>query len=112
MDDAKPTGPPLNFRVRNYTSRSVQLTWDMPGKWKRNGKIIGYKLSYLQTGSSGSRKFRNLDDRTTFDLRGLKMFTSYQFWILAKTIAGEGPSIKIEQTTREAGKMNHSHISF
>ena len=101
MDAAKPTGPPLNFRVEPKTSTSVQLSWDLPEKWKRNGKIIGYELSYLQVGSSTKR---NLDDKRLFELQGLKKFTSYQFRILAKTVAGDGPTVSIEGMTKEDGK--------
>jgi hypothetical protein len=104
MDAAKPTGPPLNFRVEPKTSTSVQLSWDLPEKWKRNGKIIGYELSYLQVGSSTKRKSESHDDKRLFELQGLKKFTSYEFRILAKTVAGDGPTVSIEGMTKEDGK--------
>jgi hypothetical protein len=105
MDAAKPTGPPLNFRVKARTSTSVQLSWGLPDKWKRNGKITGYELSYLQVGTSGKKRIESLDDKKLmFEIQGLKKFTSYQFWILAKTVAGNGPTVMIEGTTQEDGK--------
>jgi hypothetical protein len=107
MDAAKPTGPPLNFRVEPKTSTSVQLSWDLPGKWKRNGKIIGYELSYQQLGSSGKKKTENLDDKRMFELQGLKKFTSYQFWIFAKSVAGDGPATMTKGMTKEDGKIIH-----
>jgi hypothetical protein len=106
MDAAKPTGPPLSFRVEPKTSTSVQLSWDLPEKWKRNGKIIGYELSYVQVGSSTKRKIESLDDKRLFELQGLKKFTSYQFRILAKTVAGDGPAVSIEGMTLEDGKIS------
>lgn len=104
MDVAKPTGPPLNFRVKNKTSTFVQLSWDLPEKWKRNGKIIGYQLNYTQVGLPDGKKSQNLGDSRMFELKGLKKFTSYQFWILAKTEAGNGPAVMIKEKTMEDGK--------
>ena len=105
MDASQPTGPPLNFRVETKTSTSVQLSWDLPQKWKRNGKIIGFELSYIQVGSAGGNKSENLGDRRTFELTGLKKFTFYKFWILAKTEAGAGPAVMIKKRTMEDSKI-------
>ena len=105
MDSAKPTGPPLNFRVETKTSTSMQLSWDLPEKWKRNGKIIGYQLSYIQIGFPDRKKTQNLGDSRMFELKGLQKFTSYQFWILAKTEAGNGPVVMIKEKTMEDGKV-------
>jgi hypothetical protein len=105
MDAAKPTGPPLNFRVEPKTSTSGLLSWDLPEKWKRNGEIIGYELSYLQVRSSTKRKIESLDDKRLFELQGLKKFALYQFRILAKTVAGDGPTVSIEGMTKEDGKI-------
>ena len=105
MDASKPTGPPLNFRVETKTSTSVQLSWDLPQKWKRNGKIIGFELSYIQVGSAGGNKSENVGDRRTFELTGLKKFTFYKFWILAKTEAGSGPAVMIKERTMEDSKI-------
>lgn len=91
---------------------SVQLSWDLPDKWKRNGKIIGYKLSYLQVGSSAMRKVENLSDKRTFVLGSLKKFTSYKFWIRAKTQAGEGPASEIKGMTKEDGKQAVQNVGY
>ena len=103
-DAAKPTGAPLNFRVKAKTSTSVQLAWNLPEKWKRNGKIVGYELSYQQVGTSGKKIIDRLDDKTMLKVQDLKKFTSYKFWILAKTVAGNGPVAMIKEMTNEDGK--------
>ena len=40
MDAAKPSGAPLQLSVEATSSTSLQLSWDLPNKWKRNGEII------------------------------------------------------------------------
>ena len=105
MEPAKPTGAPRSFKVMSKTSTSVKLSWNLPDKWKRNGKIIGYELSYRLVGSSDKKNVEKLDDKTEFEVRGLKKFTPYQFWILAKTEKGNGPATMLKETTKEDGKI-------
>jgi hypothetical protein len=50
-------------------------------------------------------KVLTLDDKRSLELQGLKKFTSYQFRILAKTVAGDGPTVSIEGMTKEDGKI-------
>ena len=44
--DDVPTGPPLFFEGSTLSSSSIKLKWEEPDPWKRNGKIVGYVLSY------------------------------------------------------------------
>lgn len=111
MDPAKPTGAPLNFRVEFKTSTSVKLAWKLPSKWKRNGKIIGFDLSYKQVASSGKWKVERLGgDVRVFEVQDLKKFTSYQISILAKTVVGGGPAANIQEKTEEDGKIYWTNI--
>ena len=106
MDAAKPSGAPLQLSVEATSSTSLQLSWDLPNKWKRNGEIIGYKLSYKRAEATEKKQVKNLDKKTNIKLQGLNKFTTYKLWIQAKTVAGLGPAAEFQEATKQDGEIN------
>ena len=106
MDASKPTGVPMNLKIESPSSTSLKLSWSLPGKWERNGEIIGYKVKYRRAQATGVSEVKDLGKETTLHVRGLYKFTTYKVWVQAKTAAGKGPAAVIEGTTKEDGKIN------
>ena len=90
-------------------------------KYFINGRLKGYKVLYKQTNSPTSnwtsivlnanatregRKKRSVEEETvSFDLKGLKTYTSYTVIVLAFTIKDGVPTLATNFTTAEDGTV-------
>ncbi|XP_020911432.2 receptor-type tyrosine-protein phosphatase F isoform X1 [Exaiptasia diaphana] len=107
----KPDAPPTNFNVTATSPTSVNLTWGLPPKDKRNGVIRGFNISYCKTADNTTRITKTLEGSSTLQdvIDGLEMHTEYSFKILAYTSEGNGPySNEIKERTLEENKSNQS----
>ncbi|XP_048489016.1 neuroglian isoform X2 [Plutella xylostella] len=101
-----PEGTPesvRSFKAYPIGSSAMLLRWDKPER--ENGILTGYKIYYQKvigtaTGSLQERK-KEIDPK--FDrakLAGLEPNTKYRIIIKAKTRAGEGKDMFVEETTK------------
>lgn len=87
----------------------LRITWKAIDPQKRNGKIEGYRVYYLESGrgqkiSDAATEVAEGKERSV-TLSGLKTWTDYNVWVKAFTKVGEGPgSDPITVRTDEDGR--------
>ncbi|XP_070561309.1 cytokine receptor-like factor 1 isoform X2 [Ptychodera flava] len=117
--------PPENVRVVVKTARSVQVQWDPPSDWyadifflqyklqyqsewelgewlqlpekrERNGIIIGFRVAWLEEGSS-KRKMIDIQDgnQTMYTITDLSVFRSYTVSVVMYNSVGDSPVTQI-----------------
>ena len=67
------------------------MNWDPPLLERQNGVIRGYAVFYRLTNSSEVPENKTTTNRTSVELSGLMIFTSYTVQIRAFTKVGLGP---------------------
>lgn len=99
-----PSAPPANITARNTSSTSILIEWKNVPLTDSNGIITNYKV-YVK--ESTSRAWGNPATvvQQSYEKRGLKYWTIYDFKISASTSMGEGgtsePSqIKTDEDSR------------
>ncbi|XP_073259200.1 uncharacterized protein [Porites lutea] len=99
-----PSKAPSSFTVTASTSTSIVASWHLPREDSRNGIITGYKLFYIQKGSTDP-PLMQVSDRAELIkvVTGLKKNTEYEFQVLAFTSVGDGPksSVVVERTNED-----------
>nr|XP_022920801.1 Down syndrome cell adhesion molecule-like protein Dscam2 isoform X2 [Onthophagus taurus] len=87
-----PSLPPENIQCSVLSAQSIRITWEPPLLDGRNGKILGYKITYHSVGEW----FDNDDQETKVisfkytTLTGLQKYTNYSITTLAYTTIGDG----------------------
>lgn len=88
-----PGAPPQNISCMDTSSTTLKLSWLPPRQDRANGKILYYKIFFVEEGrsfeDSDSIKIWNVTD---FVLDELRPFQKYLISILAGTRIGDGPS--------------------
>uniref|UniRef100_T1J0I1 Neogenin n=1 Tax=Strigamia maritima TaxID=126957 RepID=T1J0I1_STRMM len=79
---------PLNLRALVTSATTILVQWDPPNQ--RSGPIQRYKLYYMEGGTSEEHETQTSE--TMYELRGLKKFTEYSFWVVAYNENGPGMS--------------------
>lgn len=100
-----PGAPPQNITATATSSSKIKVSWQPPPQDRANGRIMYYKLFFVEEGrldsDADSIVIWNV---TEFELDELKKWTEYKIWILAGTSVGDGPrSIPIKCRTHEDG---------
>ncbi|VVC29919.1 Fibronectin type III,Immunoglobulin subtype,Immunoglobulin-like domain,Immunoglobulin-like [Cinara cedri] len=91
-DEGVPTMPPEKPECRSLTSQSIEVTWVLPPQTGRNGKIIGFKVSY----QPAEEWYENNEFETKItavqhtSIQALLKYTNYSISILAYTSKGDG----------------------
>ena len=100
-----PGAPPQNITAIATTSSKIKVSWQPPPQDRANGRIMYYKLFFVEEGRSDTDADSvTLWNVTEFVLDELKKWTEYKIWILAGTSVGDGPrSIPIKCRTHEDG---------
>lgn len=101
-----PEGTPESvrtFKAYPIGSSAMLLRWDKPER--ENGILTGYKIYFqkVQGTNIGPLQERKKEIDPKFDrakLAGLEPNTKYRIFIKAKTRAGEGKEMYVEETTR------------
>lgn len=97
-----PEGTPASvrtFKAYPIGSSAMLLRWDKPER--ENGILTGYKIYYQKPNGALQERKKEIDPK--FDrakLAGLEPNTKYRIIIKAKTRAGEGEEMYVEETTR------------
>ena len=92
-----PGAPPQMVKAFPETSTSIRVSWQPPPENKRNGKILYYKIFYVQSTRSDPEatmieiKKDSLKDYE-FTIDELLKYTEYRLWMLAGTSVGDGPT--------------------
>ncbi|RMX39531.1 hypothetical protein pdam_00006110, partial [Pocillopora damicornis] len=110
-----PSQPPRNFSVIVSSSASVTASWKLPSDQSRNGIVLGFKLYYKKTGSSGLPNTLTIRNESvgTVVVTGLDKYTEYEFQVLAFTSVGDGPksSAEVARTKEDVPSKAPSNFS-
>ncbi|XP_037912845.1 tyrosine-protein phosphatase Lar isoform X5 [Hermetia illucens] len=102
-----PGAPPRNISAEATSPTTIALSWLPPPIERSNGRIIYYKVFFVEVGRSDSEATITTLNATSIVLDELKRWTEYKIWVLAGTSVGDGPSshpITI-RTLEDARKM-------
>ena len=106
-----PSGPPTNLAVNVTSSTTVSLSWNPPPESDKNGLIIEYNVSLIDT-MSGNHFFRSTSSNH-LTVEQLYPNTIYQYAVAAITSVGSGPFTKYFYfKTSEAGMHDIIKIIF
>lgn len=100
-----PTGEPQKLEVTRTLPTSLHLKWSPPELKKRNGKIIGYRVSWrLWQQGKGSSSLKDILGTTNVSetiaiIINLNVSTAYEVRVAAFTAVGIGPSASTTVTT-------------
>jgi hypothetical protein len=86
-----PDGPPEALRVDTLNTTSIIVSWQQPLLEKRNGLIIGYKISIKENEKQIWHSNVDSDPRSKI-ISGLQPGSKYSVRITARTINGSGPA--------------------
>jgi netrin-G3 ligand len=118
-EQSVPGAPPQMVKAFPETSTSIRVSWQPPPENKRNGKIVYYKIFYVQSTRSDPEATMIEIEKDSlknyeFTIDELLKYTEYRLWMLAGTSVGDGPiSYPIIVKTDEDGTYtNLSKILF
>lgn len=102
-----PTKPPANIDA-NILDKFVAISWKPVPEESRNGKILGYRITYYQAGNQTYQQTKTIPhDFFSVKLESLGKFTEYHVKILAYTGAGNGKVDYISFNTSDDSKYQH-----
>ncbi|VVC34250.1 Hypothetical protein CINCED_3A009503 [Cinara cedri] len=89
-------GPPDNIKALTVTSSSILVSWTPPKQ--PNGVVIKYTV-YVKHNKVVDKEIVFGDKSSKIEVRRLKEFQRYEFWVTATTMKGEGqPSFRVNQS--------------
>jgi neogenin len=86
-----PDGPPENLQIEALNTTSVLFQWDMPSLEKRNGLIVGYKISIKENDKQIWHSNEDSEPRKKI-INGLLPLHKYSIRVVARTQNGTGPA--------------------
>ena len=101
-----PSGPPDNITAIALSSSEIQITWDPPPQENRNGPILAYNFTALDSATGNVIISRVVVSTYTLVLY-LRPFTFYTFTLSARTSIGFGPEDSVTERTLEDCKSLH-----
>ena len=116
-----PSKPPKNLSVQHTGSSELTFQLEPVDKYHINGLLQGYKVRYRESlflsepwktfvinVTQTKRRKRSIDDEpVTFNLKGLKTYTTYTVIVLAFTVKDGVPTLAANFTTAEDGMTQH-----
>ena len=101
-----PSGMPGELFVSHSLSTLAQLSWTPVPEDKQNNTITGYTVQVEGPDSDSKREIPVMDgNATSYEVSGLRPYTTYTFSICAMTEMGTGPAISITSTTPQGGEL-------
>lgn len=101
-----PGAPPSNISAVATSATTIKVSWKSPPQDRSNGKIVYYKLFFVESDRPDGEADAVKLNTTEFVLDELKRWTEYKIWVLAGTSVGDGPkSYPINVQTHEDGKI-------
>lgn len=118
-----PSSPPSNFTGQAPSSTKLTLEWNPVDELHINGVLRAYVIVYFIRLSSPvtrhnitipvttARKRRALTDPSSpsYELRGLKKYTTYTVQVMAYTVDYGVPSLEINITTAQDGNLLYKY---
>ena len=98
-----PSGTPGELLVSHTLPTSVQLSWTPVPEDLQNGNITGYTVQVEGPDSTQEIPVMH-GNATSYEVSGLKPYTTYTFSVSAMTEAGIGPAISTSSATPQGGK--------
>ncbi|XP_051859128.1 tyrosine-protein phosphatase Lar isoform X1 [Drosophila sulfurigaster albostrigata] len=86
-----PGAPPRNITAIANSSTTISLSWLPPPAERSNGRIIYYKVLFVEVGREDDEASTLTLNMTQIVLDELKRWTEYKIWVLAGTSVGDGP---------------------
>nr|XP_018903286.1 PREDICTED: tyrosine-protein phosphatase Lar isoform X3 [Bemisia tabaci] len=86
-----PGAPPQNVSGEATGPTSIRVSWEPPPV-DRTGRIVYYKLQYVDSSRPDSEADTVTLNGTSFILDELKRWTDYRIWVHAGTSVGDGPA--------------------
>ncbi|KAI8121523.1 Tyrosine-protein phosphatase Lar [Lucilia cuprina] len=86
-----PGAPPRNITAGANSPTTIAVSWLPPPAERSNGRIIYYKVFFVEVGRSDSEATITTLNKTEIILDELKRWTEYKIWVLAGTSVGDGP---------------------
>lgn len=86
-----PGAPPRNITAGADSPTTIAVSWLPPPLERSNGRIIYYKVFFVEVGRSDSEATITTLNETRIVLDELKRWTEYKIWVLAGTSVGDGP---------------------
>ncbi|XP_030623636.1 neural cell adhesion molecule L1.1 [Chanos chanos] len=92
-------GPPIFLGYDSPSDTELILRWQSPKN--PNGVLTGYLLRYQEKGEHSSAQVETIDDPTitSFELTDLNPQSTYLFYLIARTNAGDGEPVEWEGAT-------------
>jgi len=107
-----PTKPPANIDA-NILDKFVEISWNPVPEESRNGKILGYRITYYQARNHTYQQTETKPhDFFSVQLKSLDKFTEYHVKILAYTRAGNGKVDYISFNTSDDSKYQHRNSPY
>lgn len=110
-----PSSPPESPKCDVLSSTSIYITWSPPPVESQNGKIRGYKVSYIAADDMYEQDPEIVKSMNQYlTIENLKKYTNYSVSVLAFTKVGDGIKTKLFFcTTHEDGMRKLiSSLSF
>ncbi|XP_050319811.1 tyrosine-protein phosphatase Lar isoform X3 [Bactrocera neohumeralis] len=86
-----PGAPPRNITAMATSPTTISVSWLPPPVERANGRIIYYKVFFVEVGRADSEATITTLNKTHIVLDELKRWTEYKIWTLAGTSVGDGP---------------------
>ncbi|XP_067620711.1 tyrosine-protein phosphatase Lar isoform X3 [Eurosta solidaginis] len=86
-----PGAPPRNITAIATSPTTISVSWLPPPVERANGRIIYYKVFFVEVGRADSEATITTLNKTSIVLDELKRWTEYKIWTLAGTSVGDGP---------------------
>uniref|UniRef100_T1IIC3 Down syndrome cell adhesion molecule n=1 Tax=Strigamia maritima TaxID=126957 RepID=T1IIC3_STRMM len=91
-------GPPADVKALVMSSDAILVAWKPPAR--QNGIILKYTLYMRQAEKGGTqhpptKHILSSIPNLSFEARGLKENSRYEFWVTASTVIGEGESTRV-----------------
>ena len=101
-----PSEAPQDFSSSVVNSSAITLQWQSPSTRHHNGALLSFVVYYSSHEDSLqiSVSVRNNTTGYEYVVGGLDVYTNYTFTIVARNMAGNGPSSTLWNRTQEDGK--------
>jgi receptor-type tyrosine-protein phosphatase F len=99
-----PGAPPKDIFCNPTSPTTIKCSWSPPPQDRSNGRIVYYKIFFVEEGRSDTEADSVKLNTTEFVMDELKRWTEYKIWVLAGTSVGDGPkSYPLTVQTHEDG---------
>lgn len=106
-----PGAPPRNISAEATSPTTIAISWQPPPAERSNGKIVYYKVFFVEDGQSDRDASVTKVNTTEFVMDELDKWTEYKIWVLAGTSVGDGPkSHPIRVRTHEDGTYSRGSL--